>query len=531
MKFQKFLEDNKNIEFKDYYLNYVELKDIIENIVKKKPNAEKKFSKKLDLFWKLHENFIFKQFEIIDKKKINKDLFIDLLKINDFIYLNQTGFKKIIKKHDKNSKFILYPSWQWKINQNFISKYYKTIKEISKLYPHDTDQKKIKDRTEFKRKSIKFWVEKKNIWKVIFNVVKHLPIYIYDEDINDHIYQYISSIYLDNKNLELYHDRTVKREGSNIVRFRWYEDNMDNIFVERKTHHDDWTLLSSIKERFILKSSKILSYMKNDYIIENDLAIEINNLINNKNLEPILRTVYKRISFQLKNNDDVRVSLDIDLKFIRESLDNLEWFTSNDNIEENDINYFPFGILEIKLKNENIDNPPEWVNNLMNSELVIKKEKFSKFSHGIYNFLNHKCNIKPYWYNDYNFELNSDNIVIDISNKSNKKKSLLCCNNQVVNSQIKIEPKTFFANERTFIQWFNSAVFIGSIGIAINQINNKFIGIILILLSLFTIIYSLIIYFKRDTNLKLRKDTGYSDRYGPVFLSFVTILAFVISLF
>ncbi len=36
-----------------------------------------------------------------------------------------------------------------------------------------------------------------------------------------------------------------------------------------------------------------------------------------------------------------------------------------------------------------------------------------------------------------------------------------------VASSMKIEPKTHFANERTFLQWFNSAVLLCSVGMAL----------------------------------------------------------------
>jgi len=42
----------------------------------------------------------------------------------------------------------------------------------------------------------------------------------------------------------------------------------------------------------------------------------------------------------------------------------------------------------------------------------------------------------------------------------------------MIASQVRIEPKTFFANERTFIQWFNSSMFIGSAGSTLTSISD-----------------------------------------------------------
>ena len=43
-------------------------------------------------------------------------------------------------------------------------------------------------------------------------------------------------------------------ENNKLIRIRWYGDEMDNVFVERKVHHDNWTLLSSSKDRFQIHS-------------------------------------------------------------------------------------------------------------------------------------------------------------------------------------------------------------------------------------------------------------------------------------
>ena len=61
-----------------------------------------------------------------------------------------------------------------------------------------------------KRKSIKFWVRKENVLPVICNILPNLPIHLWDEDINEHIYQMTSSVYLDNSHLDCYNERINK---------------------------------------------------------------------------------------------------------------------------------------------------------------------------------------------------------------------------------------------------------------------------------------------------------------------------------
>ena len=43
------------------------------------------------------------------------------------------------------------------------------------------------DTNTFDRTSIKFWVSRENIIPFILEVIQHLPVYIYDEDVNEHI--------------------------------------------------------------------------------------------------------------------------------------------------------------------------------------------------------------------------------------------------------------------------------------------------------------------------------------------------------
>ena len=57
--------------------------------------------------------------------------------------------------------------------------------------------------------------------------------------------------------------------------------------------------------------------LKGDIEINDELANEVQNLILSKNLYPKIRTSYKKGTFQLPHTNDVRISLDIDLRMIR----------------------------------------------------------------------------------------------------------------------------------------------------------------------------------------------------------------------
>ncbi|KYF42089.1 VTC domain protein [Toxoplasma gondii ARI] len=77
--------------------------------------------------------------------------------------------------------------------------------------------------------------------------------------------QPITSVYVDSNTGYCFENRILRMEGAELIRFRWYGVN-DNegdkpVFVERKTHHESWTGLSSTKERFTLDQKFVKSYL------------------------------------------------------------------------------------------------------------------------------------------------------------------------------------------------------------------------------------------------------------------------------
>ena len=536
------IEINTN-EWEENNINIELFNEILNDISNKKPNSEKNFIFKLENEWSKYKKFTDDKIEeLLQVDSHNKNHIMDIVRINDFIFSNKYEINKIIKTHDKISDYKIYPSWRWKINYDNSKKLYPILKNISNLYQDQNNSEESKLKTnDFARKSSKYWVRRDKLIPIILNIIENLPIFIWDEEINDHIYQHIYSVYLDNKDCDMYNRRIDKENKSKLIRFRWYEDNMDNIFVERKVHYDDWTLLESKKNRFELSNQHVLSYLKNDMVIDNSLAKEISEEIFTNKLYPKIRTEYKRISFQLPNNNNVRISIDIDLKLIREKVTHLDWFTPEENLLQDDFHFFPFHILEVKLVGDYIKNPPEWVKNIINSDLVISQPFFSKFLHGSYIFFNDKCKKKPYWIeqNEDLFESSIRKNVL-IENQDNDRQNINRCfdicipirnRNKTLSTPMKIEPKSYFANERTYLQWFNGSAFVASAGTALMSMKEKETGIILISMSVLVLMYSTVIYHKRGVALENHVSTGYNDKFGPYFLTFIMASAFITSAF
>jgi len=241
----------------------------------------------------------------------------------------------------------------------------------------------------------------------------------------------ISSIYFDNRDFDLYMGRLRKDEGAEAVRLRWYGGMASQqIFVERKTHREDWTGEKSVKARFALKEKNVNAFLKGDSTVEQAfdkmrkegkkslkeiesleaLAREVQYTVITKRLEPVVRSFYNRTAFQLPGDARVRISLDTELSLIRE--DNWDgkirsgsnWRRTDigvdwpfNQLSASDIERFPYAVLEVKLQTQAGQEPPEWVRELTASHLVEAVPKFSKFIHGCVSLFPNMIDLLPFW--------------------------------------------------------------------------------------------------------------------------------------
>ena len=242
----------------------------------------------------------------------------------------------------------------------------------------------------------------------------------------------ISSIYYDNPDTwELYTGRLKKTEGAEAIRLRWYGGmETETIFVERKTHREDWTGEKSVKARFSLKEKNVNAFLSGKLRVESvfekarkegkksekeiadleQLAREIQYRLITRRLLPVTRSFYNRTAFQLPGDARVRISLDTELTMTREdNLDGKERAGKNwrrmdigidypfSQLPPEDTERFPYAVLEVKLQTQAGQEPPEWVRELISSHLVEAVPKFSKFIHGTATLFPTRINLLPYW--------------------------------------------------------------------------------------------------------------------------------------
>ncbi|KAH8676488.1 VTC domain-containing protein [Tricladium varicosporioides] len=366
--------------------------------------------------------------------------------VNDlakFVQLNYTGFQKIIKKHDKQTRWILKPVFATRLKAKpfFKDNYDADIVKLSKLWdivrtrgnPVKGDSAAGGSQGSFIRQTTKYWVHPDNVTEVKLIIMKHLPVLVFNANKEfDPKDSAITSIYYDNpEKFDLYEGRLKKTEGAEAIRLRWYGGmDTETIFVERKTHREDWTGEKSVKARFAMKEKNVNVYLKGDLlpeaifekarkdgkkpakVIDEDerLAKEIQYSVIKKGYKPLCRSFYNRTAFQLPADARVRISLDTELTMVRE--DNLDgrdragrnWRRMDIGIDypftqlpPEDVERFPYAILEVKLQTQAGQEPPSWVRELIASHLVEAVPKFSKFIHGTATLFPTRIHLLPFW--------------------------------------------------------------------------------------------------------------------------------------
>ncbi|KAJ7762011.1 VTC domain-containing protein, partial [Mycena maculata] len=357
--------------------------------------------------------------------------------------LNITGFMKILKKHDKQTNLPLKPTFV----QDYLEKrpFYKynwdaLIVKLSKLYdlvrtrghPVQGDSSAGGSQSAFVRQTTKYWVHPDNLLPLKLAILRNLPVLVFNPDKEfDAKDAAITSIYFDNEDLELYLGRLEKTEGAEAIRLRWYGDtDVKTVFVERKTHREDWTGEKSVKARFPIKEHLVNAFLRGEYTVDAEfqqlvkkgkktqqevdsmiqLANEVQYAVLTRGLKPVMRSFYNRTAFQLPGDARVRISLDTELTLVRE--DNWDGRTrAGDNWRRTDIGIdFPFeqlpaddkelfkyGVLEVKLQTQFGQEPPKWVMDLVQSHLVEAVPKFSKFIHGCATLLPNRVDLVPFW--------------------------------------------------------------------------------------------------------------------------------------
>ncbi|EOO03248.1 putative vacuolar transporter chaperone 4 protein [Phaeoacremonium minimum UCRPA7] len=622
------------------------------------------------------------------------DIIADVHDLAKFVQVNYTGFYKIIKKHDKMTNWHLRPVFETRMKAKpfYKENYDASVVKLSKLYdlvrtrgnPVKGDSSAGGSQASFIRHTTKYWVHPDNVTELKLIILKHLPVLVFNASKEfEAADSAITSIYYDNPDTwDLYEGRLKKTEGAEAIRLRWYGGmSTETIFVERKTHREDWTGEKSVKARFSLKEKNVNSYMKGDLLpaavfekarkegkkskaaIDEDerLAQEIQWSILKKGYRPVCRSFYNRTAFQLPGDARVRISLDTELTMVRE--DNLDgkkrsgdnWRRTDIGIDfpfsqlpPEDVERFPYAVLEVKLQTQAGQEPPEWVRQLISSHLVEAVPKFSKFIHGVACLFPERIKLLPFWMpqmdvdirkpvshnfgiqrpghsattstsededDDYDSDEEDSRVVADPEEQTSEnagndayplyesedddderleearriggatyyhtlastqakaagrglfnavariftahpggsyipphERTLALFGTQSLQTKkfkapkgkkiyvpVRVEPKVYFAAERTFLSWLEFSIYIGTIAATVLNFGSKptrtsfIVSGVFTLLAILSLSYSVFIYLYRSRAIRTRRAAKYYDRWGPSILCAALFVAVAVN--
>jgi uncharacterized membrane protein YidH (DUF202 family) len=100
----------------------------------------------------------------------------------------------------------------------------------------------------------------------------------------------------------------------------------------------------------------------------------------------------------------------------------------------------------------------------------------------------------------------------------------------------RVEPKSFFANERTFIQWLSAALLLVTISVILLDFQSgtgvsATAGIILNSVAVFIVFYSIYAYYRRLVLLQSASAYGYVDHFGPIILALAILIGVLMLLY
>lgn len=279
-------------------------------------------------------------------------------------------------------------------------------------------------------------------------ILRHLPALVYSEqsakELDGSDSPPITSLYFDNSSFELYSEKVNRKEEASSLRLRWFGQlsSRPEIYVEQKTvgvKGESQELKFAIKDKYVKSfvdgeydTEKTLQKMQRQNYTEQQretfkqTVALIEGFLKGKKLAPVLRANYIRTAFQRPADDRIRIAIDTNLAFIREDTidkdrpcrDPDEWHRldideSNmtypfKNINQSEVNRFPYALLEIKLKEDQARKRPSWIEDLMGSHLVHPTPRFSKFVHGVASLFEDHVNSLPFWLSDLEQDIRKD---------------------------------------------------------------------------------------------------------------------------
>ncbi|KAF9898432.1 vacuolar transporter chaperone [Lobosporangium transversale] len=426
------------------------------------------------------------------ESEINKITY-DLQDLARFQRLNYTAFLKLVKKHDKHTGFTLRPYFmnQLLCNQPFHRENFALlVSRLSCLYnivrtgtvPVVTKAQSIDSEDEDEEleysgcipKKTAFWVHPDCVMDLKMLILKYLPLVVYEPPLTSSLASSerstsssqltscvtsespVSTIYLDNKDFDMYMGQIENREQSETYRLRWYGSDKKLMWVEYQQRNTQSATVdassstvppsstplsmsvsdnaSVTKHRFQIKSkyvpkllqgtaklSKAVDQMrrsgqKTEQEIQQfeESTRKVQSKIHEHGLQPVTQVFFNRTAFQVPGDARVRITIDTDVVMVRENpirasalyerpWDPVDLKAENypfPHVRDQDIVRFPYAIMQIRTLAESQEEVPGWVDRIVRSHLVEMVPNFTKDLHAISTLYESRVALLPFWLSD-----------------------------------------------------------------------------------------------------------------------------------
>lgn len=556
MGIQKKLED---LTLYDKSFPYKKIKKMINSEFTQE--AENQFKNSLDeailgvfTFMNNKEASLISSCENENKKQDNENIKNEIYEFSNFVKINTLAIKRIIQRHDKFTGFSIMPDYQNRLKDQF-----KLLENLLKLI----SEMNLKHSGHQEQLISKFWIPQENLVDIKLGILEHLEKKVCkDED------SCVSTIYLDNTDFSLYTSYLEENDESALIRLRWYGIKAETVMCQLLTRFGPDTI-PKIEEIKIPKKL-VLSFINGNDIwgslneSNRDVYNEIHEKITIYRLRPTVRTFFKRTVFESSKTAGLKINLDTNIAMIREcSTFDFEhdtfplksWARTDvaydwpfRNLSGTELIRFPYSVLEI-ISGPGIVSTPNTFNSLddLLSNVKIEKIKnFSKFVHGCA-LLYPKIGLVPAWMSPITQKIRQDSDNAEILSRSqfsddflqNQGESEISYNltpiagdDYTIAIPVKIEPKVFFANERTFLSWIQFAIFLGGIGTAMIGLGNEqsyLCGAMLIGVSAIFSFYALYLFHYRAVRIRVKNSGPYDDIIGPSIITAIFIIVMILS--
>lgn len=258
------------------------------------------------------------------------------------------------------------------------------------------------------------------------------------------------------------------------------------------------------------------------------------------------------------------------------------------HLKDTDVNRYPYATFEVKLDLGPNEVEPKWVVDLQESGLLEEAYQFSKFVHGMAIMFDTRVPLLPYWL----AQIDDDRKLLPalpshlvsaskpLVKKGDERTGLLLDTKpsyssivkgstsegeggtssqgvlkhatsyqqqgtsssrsdefmlpagvkipKKVTTSIKVEPKVFFANERTYFSWMQFGTMLATFSLALFNSGDavgKISSIVYTLIAISTLIYGVGLYYRRRELIRARLAGPYDEMIGPTLICFALMFA------